>query len=118
VGWNFTINVEKSRFTKEKSKLIFSVNYETGINKWSGLLDLATDLKYLVKGKIGNAIGYSRVDPKTGEVEEKKYRVVDTNDKDFWDPILNNPGFAAAVQDKYMLAYRTLMNSDFDDEEV
>lgn len=109
VGWNFTINIEKSRFTKEKSKFIFSVNYESGINKWSGLLDMAVALGFVTKPSQGwfQAKG-----------NDKKYRTADTNDAEFWDPILADKEFQAAVQDKYMLAYRTLMNSDFDSEEV
>lgn len=42
-GWNFTLNVEKSRFVREKSKLTFRVLYESGIQKYSGLLDMALE---------------------------------------------------------------------------
>lgn len=109
VGWNFTINIEKSRFVKEKSKLIFSVNYETGINKWSGLLDLGVALGFVTKPSQGWFCAKGN---------DKKYRTADTNDAEFWDPLLADKEFQAAVQDKYMLAYRTLMNSDFDAEAV
>lgn len=42
-GYHFIINVEKSRYVKEKSKIPITVSYEGGINRWSGLLDLALD---------------------------------------------------------------------------
>ena len=43
VGYNFIINVEKSRYVKEKSKIPVSVSFDGGISKWSGLLDLALE---------------------------------------------------------------------------
>jgi hypothetical protein len=36
-GYHFILNVEKSRYIKEKSKIPISVLYNGGINKWSGL---------------------------------------------------------------------------------
>ena len=36
-GYHFVINVEKSRFVREKSKIPISVSWEGGIEKWSGL---------------------------------------------------------------------------------
>jgi RecA/RadA recombinase len=48
-GWNFTLNVEKSRFVREKSKLTFRVLYETGIQKYSGLLDMALESGQVIK---------------------------------------------------------------------
>jgi RecA/RadA recombinase len=48
-GYHFIINVEKSRFVKEKSKIPISVSWEGGIQKWSGLLDVAIDGGYVIK---------------------------------------------------------------------
>ena len=42
-GYNFIINVEKSRFVREKSKIPVEVSFEGGISKWSGLLDMAME---------------------------------------------------------------------------
>jgi RecA/RadA recombinase len=36
-GYHFVINVEKSRFVKEKSKIPISVSWEGGVQRWSGL---------------------------------------------------------------------------------
>ena len=42
-GYNFVINVEKSRFVREKSKIPISVTWEGGIETYSGLLDVAIE---------------------------------------------------------------------------
>ena len=49
VGYNFIINVEKSRHVKEKSKIPVSVSFDGGISKWSGLLDLALESGHVIK---------------------------------------------------------------------
>ena len=46
-GYNFVINVEKSRFVKEKSKIPISVTWEGGISTYSGLLDIAESIQKL-----------------------------------------------------------------------
>jgi RecA/RadA recombinase len=100
-GWHFTLNVHKSRFVREKAKFPFTVNYEEGIKPYSGLLDIAIGLGAVVKPSNG---WYSRVDLKTGEVEDRKFRAKDTDSAEFWKPVLSSPVFAQKVQDRYMLA--------------
>ena len=39
-GYNFVINVEKSRFVKEKSKVPITVSWDGGIEQYSGLLEV------------------------------------------------------------------------------
>lgn len=98
-GYKFTIIANKSRFVREKSKFPLTVLFEEGINKYSGLLDLALDLEWVVKPTMG---WYSRVIQ--GVPEEKKWRAKDTNNDEFWDPILNDPKFDEACQYRYKLA--------------
>lgn len=43
-GWNFILNVEKSRYVREKEKIPILVTYEEGIKKYSGIFDLAVEL--------------------------------------------------------------------------
>lgn len=100
VGYNFIINVEKSRYVKEKSKIPVSVSFDGGLSKWSGLLDLALESKHVVKPSNG---WYSKCDPETGEVETKKYRVKETDDKDFWLSILTSKTFYDFVKNKYSI---------------
>jgi RecA/RadA recombinase len=48
-GYNFIINVEKSRYVKEKSKIPISVSFDGGIQKYSGLVDIAIEGGFLSK---------------------------------------------------------------------
>jgi RecA/RadA recombinase len=108
-GYNFIINVEKSRYVKEKSKIPVSVSFDGGLSKWSGLLDLALESKHVVKPSNG---WYAKCDPDTGEVEAKKYRLAETNTKDFWMPILTNKGFYDFVKNKYSMGVGEMIKSD------
>ena len=39
-GYHFVINVEKSRYVREKSKIPISVSWDGGVQRWSGILDI------------------------------------------------------------------------------
>jgi RecA/RadA recombinase len=106
-GYHFVINVEKSRYVKEKSKIPISVSWEGGVQKWSGLLDVALDGGYISKPSNG---WYCRVDRNTGEMLEPKVREKDTLKEDFWRPILDATDFKDFVKAKYSIAM------DFKDE--
>lgn len=100
VGYNFTIRVEKSRFVREGSKLTFNVTFEGGVNKFSGLLDLALESGHVKKPKVG---WYARVNTETGEIDGKNYRESETNNGEFWRPILTDKAFHEFVRVKYQL---------------
>ena len=110
-GYNFIINVEKSRYVKEKSKIPVSVSFDGGISTWSGLLDLALESKHVVKPKNG---WYQRVDS-DGVIEEKNYREKDTDTKDFWMPILKQKSFRDFIEEKYRVASGEIMTSNIDE---
>jgi len=42
-GFKFTIRIEKSRLVREGSKFPIFVSFKSGINRWSGLLELAVE---------------------------------------------------------------------------
>jgi hypothetical protein len=111
VGYNFIINVEKSRYVKEKSKIPVTVSFDGGISTWSGLLDIALDSGHVVKPSNG---WYSRVNTETGEVEDKKFRAKETFTKEFWLPVLTDKTFADYVKDKYQVSNGNIVS----DEEV
>lgn len=113
VGYNFIINVEKSRYVKEKSKIPVSVSFEGGLSKWSGLLDVALESGHVIKPSNG---WYSKVDLETGVVEEKKYRLKDTDSKEFWLPVLTSKSFYDFVKGKYSIAQGEQMMRDELDE--
>lgn len=46
VGFQFTLHANKSRYVKEKSTIPFIMTFEGGINKLSGLFDLALELEW------------------------------------------------------------------------
>ena len=48
-GYDFIINVEKSRMVKEKSKIPVSVSWDGGVERNSGLLDIALAGGFVVK---------------------------------------------------------------------
>lgn len=108
-GYNFIINVEKSRYVKEKSKIPVSVSFDGGLSKWSGLLDVALESGHVIKPSNG---WYQKVDKETGELDEKKYRIKDTDTKDFWMPILLTKSFNDFVKNKYSLAMGDMVKSD------
>ena len=111
VGYNFIINVEKSRYVKEKSKIPVTVSFDGGISKWSGLLDIALESGHVVKPSNG---WYSQVD-EDGEIQEKKYRIKDTDSKEFWLPILKQKSFQDYIKNKYQIAAGSIMQEDVEE---
>jgi RecA/RadA recombinase len=113
VGYNFIINVEKSRYVKEKSKIPVNVTFDGGLSKWSGLLDVALESGHVIKPSNG---WYSKVDLETGVVEDKKYRIKDTDSKDFWLPILTSKSFYDFIKNKYSIGQgEVMMRDELDD---
>ena len=94
-GYKFTINIHKSRFVKEKSKFAFTVNMGSGMNQWSGLLDLAIESGHVVKPSNG---WYQKVDLETGEVLDPKMRAKDTDNIEFWSSVIKDVRFKEFVK--------------------
>jgi RecA/RadA recombinase len=109
VGYDFVINVEKSRFVKEKSKIPISVTWEGGIEKWSGLTEVALETGHVVKPKNG---WYMAKNPATGEELSGNVRMKDTLKKEFWDNVFTNTDFKAQVEEKYKVAYRSILGEE------
>ena len=108
LGYNFVINVEKSRFVREKSKIPISVTWEGGIETYSGLLDVAMEGGYVVKPSVG---WYSKVDIKTGEIEDKKYRAAETLKESFWKPVFDNTDFKEFLKRRYEVGHAEMIKS-------
>jgi RecA/RadA recombinase len=109
VGYNFIINVEKSRYVKEKSRIPITVTFSGGISKWSGLMDVALESGHVIKPSNG---WYQKVNKNTGEVEDKKFRLGDTDTKEFWIPILKTKSFQDFVKDKYTIGNNVLIQQE------
>lgn len=100
-GFKFTINIEKSRMVKEKSKFPLTVSFDGGISKYSGMLDLAQEFGFVVKPKVG---WFQLSDPKTGELIGDLKRSKDTQTEDFLGVVMKNPAFREAFEKKYRLS--------------
>jgi RecA/RadA recombinase len=112
IGYSFIINVEKSRYVREKSKIPVTVKFDGVISKYSGLLNIALESGHVVKPSNG---WYSKVNVDTGEVSAKKYRLADTDTPEFWDSILTDEAFKEWVRQAYQF---TSNNSNVVDAEV
>lgn len=109
VGYDFVVNVEKSRFVKEKSKIPISVSWEGGIEKWSGLTEVALETGYVIKPKNG---WYQAKNPETGEELSGNVRMKDTLKKEFWDNIFEKTDFASHIERRYKVAYKSILGND------
>ena len=98
IGYSFIINVEKSRYVREKAKIPVTVKFGGGISRYSGLLDMALESGHVIKPSNG---WYSRVNLETGEVESKKWRIADTDASEFWDSIVDTDSFKEWVRNRY-----------------
>lgn len=107
-GYHFVINVEKSRYVKEKSKIPITVSWDGGVRKYSGLLDCALAGGYVTKPSNG---WYAVVDQETGEVGPKVRHDV-TNDKSFWDPVFAETDFKDFLMKQYKIGYRSVVDMD------
>ena len=105
VGYNFIINVEKSRYVKEKSKIPITVSFEGGIQKYSGLVDLAIEGGFVSKPSPG---WYAKIDRSTGEIGDR-VRFDATQTDEFWKDLINNQDFKEFVKKKYEIAYSSIM---------
>jgi RecA/RadA recombinase len=109
VGYDFVVNVEKSRFVKEKSKIPISVSWEGGIEKWSGLTEVALEMGYVIKPKNG---WYQAKNPEDGSELSGNVRMKETLKKSFWTKIFENTNFADAIQERYKVAYGSILQSE------
>ena len=112
-GYHFIINVEKSRYVKEKSKIPITVSWEGGVKNYSGLLDIAMVGDYITKPSPG---WYAVVDKRDGSVGAK-VRHETTLTKEFWDPILTDD-FKNYIKGAYQIGGNITIDGDqFTEEE-
>lgn len=112
VGYDFVINIEKSRHVVEKSKLPINVAFSGGIRRWSGMLDLAVEAGLIIKPSKGKYALAS--DP------EKEYKEVffETNN-DVWKQIFSTTDFGQWLINKFKLPETGLINQeDFANDDV
>ena len=105
-GYHFIINVEKSRFVREKSKIPISVSWDGGIQKWSGLLDVALESGHVRKPKNG---WYQAVVPETGEELTQNLRHVQTMNQEFWQNVFEKTDFESYIEKRFKIATKNIL---------
>ena len=111
-GYHFVVNVEKSRFVKEKSKIPISVSWAGGIQKWSGLLDVAVQGGYVVKPKNG---WYQARNPANDQELSGNVRIKQTLQKAFWTPVFENTDFAQHIEKRFKVGTVEMVTEEDDD---
>lgn len=107
-GYHFVINVEKSRYVKEKSKIPITVSWDGGVRNYSGLLDVALAGGYVTKPSNG---WYQSAFSHNGQ-ESSKVRYEQTLEKEFWDPIFTNTDFKDFLKKQYTIGYKAEVSMD------
>lgn len=105
-GHHFIINIEKSRHVREKSKIPITVLFDGGLNKWSGLQEIAMEGKFVVRTKPG---WFAKVDQETGEILSPSLRAKQMNNGEFWLPIITSQKFKQYIKDTYAVSNETLI---------
>lgn len=110
-GYNFVINIEKSRHVREKSKIPIMVTFEGGIMKWSGLLEVAEKGGFIRKPKVG---WYEPLNADTGEVlSDKLMRAKEiVNNGEFWKMMFEKTELANYIKAQYTMGTKSLMSED------
>lgn len=105
-GYNFVLNIEKSRYVREKSKLALAVKFDAGIESYSGLLENAIEAGLVEKPSPG---WYQKKGSKT------KVREADTKTEEFWSDLLASKEFDEFLRKKYEVAYGEILDTSTDE---
>ena len=110
VGYTFTINIEKSRYVKEKSKLEILVKFDGGISKYTGILDLALLAGEVIKPKNAR---YQLVDKASGEIlGDGPVKADETETEEFLGVVLKRESFKQWIRDEFKLAEGKMLADD------
>ena len=96
-GYSFVINVEKSRYVKEKSRIPITVMFDGFIEQYSGLFDLALEGGFIKEASKG---WYT-----VGKEESKSRRADIEARTELWEGLIVDDAFNEYVKKKYQLAY-------------
>lgn len=104
LGYNFVLNVEKSRFVKEKTKLSLLVTFDGGIDKMSGLFDSAVDVGFITSEKKG----FFSV-PSLGIENSRRSKIERSGS--FWKAAFEN-GLKERIEEWYKLGSHSMLADD------
>ncbi len=111
-GYNFVINVEKSRFVREKSKIPITVKFESGIQKWSGLFDIAIRVGLIEKVAGTKSDHIVKGHDSFGTFTEKKIG----NSSDFWKKMFSETDFTTRVEHEFKISTGQLISENNESE--
>jgi hypothetical protein len=112
LGYNFIINIEKSRYTKEKKKIPIYVSMEKGLDKYSGMADLAIEAGLLQQAAKGK---YYKTNFDTGEVDEttKGLSVSQLqNDRPYMKSLVESKQFKDYCRNEFKLSSGSLLSNE------
>lgn len=110
-GYHFVINIDKSRYVKEKSKIPITVSWEGGVQKYSGLLEVALAGGFVEKPANGWYSYEAEIWAKLGK-ESGKVREAETLKKEFWDPVFEHSNFADFISNQYRIGGKSQVDFD------
>jgi hypothetical protein len=87
------------------------VTYDGGVDRFSGLLDVALETGHVEKPKNG---WFTR----PGVAGDRNWRRADTSSDAFWDPLVNDQSFKDAVQQMFSLTSPKTFTIDDGVEEI
>ena len=82
--------------------------FDGGIQRYSGLVDLAIEGGFVSKPSPG---WYAKIDRTTGEIGDR-VRFESTQTDEFWKDLLKYEPFKEYVKKKYEIAYSNIMGED------
>lgn len=107
VGWNFNINIMKSRTVREKAKIPLTVMNDSGVQLTSGLLEMG-----LAAGVIHKpSNGWYQIVDEDGVIGERKYRASELMDYTLWKPILARKEFKQWVEQTFKVSSNKLVRN-------
>ena len=108
-GWSFNYRHIKSRVIKEQSKFEIEVLYDGGINKNSGLFELAQEFGYIISPKLGQ---YQIKSPfMNSNIDKNIKRSTIEDNQNFFDMLVKDKEFYKFIHDKYALEGNSLLEN-------
>lgn len=118
-GYDFIINVEKSRYVREGSKIPITVKFGGGIEKYSGLFDIGVEMGFVTKDRNPEdkrKFQYFLHDPETGEEIGRHDTEIECRNSPKWEDVLKSKKFCNEVEMSYKIGGRDV--ELFADEEI
>ena len=98
-GFTFTLNIDKSRTIKEKSRIPIIATFESGIQQFSGLAEIAVESGIVEKVRKRSYMLVFKKDDIEIEIREKETGTA----KEFWTTVFKHSDLKDVIELKYKL---------------